>query len=44
MAKEESRIGQKNSAIAIDTGEKEFYTGFDNVVMIFDKPNKEESK
>ena len=35
---------QRHSAIAIDTGTKEFYTGFENVVMIFDKPNKEESK
>lgn len=35
---------QRHSAIAIDTGAKEFYTGFDNVVMIFDKPKNKESK
>lgn len=35
---------QRYSAIAIDTGIKEFYTGFENVVMILDKPKNEENK
>lgn len=38
------RWRQYNTSISIDTDDREFLTGVNNVVMIFNKPQKKESK
>ena len=38
------RWRQRYSAIAIETDEREFYTGIENVVMIYEHQKKEEGK